>query len=534
VADRETGALVDADTRFRVGSITKTFTALALAQLRDRGKLPSLEEPVENILPELRSLRGASADAGPIRFRDVLLHHSGLIRTGSYEETYSQPVSRAQMVSSLALPAFTTPYDGYNYSNFGYGLLGLSVEALSGKSYRDYVKDEITVPLGLRSAAWALDDVPAAHRARSYNEKSGAIEPEWRLGALDASGGLFLSASDMARWASFHAEAFPPRDTADTGPVQRATLRELLSIGTSDPPNDVGHVIHQTPLSWDSLHACGERVFWKSGLVESFLSQTLFLPDHGVAIATTATTRMNLYAAQVEVLAALRATGALERREKQASPALLRAMERWLEGFENYDEERVKLEYTPEYFRFNEPTERATWMRKQRARVGRCERTAIERVRHAGSIRFGIQCARGSASITLTLESALDRIAWTDAQWRYRPTVEQRAQVEAQLALATTRRTAKKGEKPEEGDAQAELRKLGTCELGADRTTRSADETLYELRCTSRAQGARREPSAPNQDVRMLRTRFAEGDPTKVVGSELEPLPAAAAPCRPW
>ena len=219
----------------------------------------------------------------------MTLHRSGLIRTGDYDETYPQPIDRDTLMASLAFPALTMPHEGYSYSNYGYGLLGLAVEELAGRRYEDYVTAAIARPLGLASAAWTAESVPAAHRARSYEAREGKEEPEWRLGYLDGAGGLYLSAGDLARWAGYHAEAFPPRDEADEGPVKRATLRELLAVGTSEPPNHAGHVFLQSPLGWDGLRACGERVHWKTGLVESFMSHVVFLPDHGVAFASLAT-----------------------------------------------------------------------------------------------------------------------------------------------------------------------------------------------------------------------------------------------------
>lgn len=524
VADKVTKKPVDSDTRFRIGSITKTFTALALAKLRDEGKLASFEEPLENVLPEMRVLRRPTVDAGPIRIRDVTLHRSGLIRTGDYDETYAKPIDRATMVASLAFPALTTPYEGYSYSNYGYGLLGLAVEELSGESYEEYVVSEITRPLGLDSAAWNLEKVPAAHRARSYESKEGKLEPEWRLGYLDGAGGLYLSAKDLARWAAFHADAFPPRDTRDDGPVKRATVRELLSVGTSDPPNDFAHVFLQSPLGWDGLRACGERVHWKSGLVESFMSHVVFLPDHGVAFASLATARMNLYPGQNDVLNALRATGGLEAREQEPSAELSRAAETYLSLYADYDKERAAKAYTEEFFRFHDKDERAAWFKKQLARVGSCELGSFEHVEHRGSGRFRIRCERASATISIQLDNALSLISWSSGQWRYRPTAAQRDRAGAVWRALTKKKPIWEGiataqQKINQAELSASLSKLVGCKLGEELDTSSPDESLHEVACEG--------------ETRLLRTVFAEGDPKTVVRVALDPKPVVTS-CKTW
>ncbi|MBL8739452.1 MAG: beta-lactamase family protein [Myxococcales bacterium] len=524
VADKESNTPIDSETRFRIGSITKTFTALALAKLRDEGKLASFEEPLENVLPEMRALRRPASDAGPIRIRDVTLHRSGLIRTGDYDETYTKPIDRKTMTASLAIPTLTTSYEGYSYSNYGYGLLGLAVEELSGRSYQDYVANEIAKPLGLDSAAWTSESVPAAHRARSYESKEGRVEREWRLGYLDGSGGLYLSAKDLARWAAYHAEAFPPRDAKDDGPVKRATIRELLSVGTSDAPNDFSHVFLQSPLGWDGLRTCGERVHWKTGLVESFMSHVVFLPDHGIAFASLATARMNLYPGQNEVLNALRATGGLEARKQEPSAELSQAARTYLDLYASYDQEREAKAYTEEFFRFHDKRERAVWFGRQLARSGACRFESFEQVDHRAAGRFRAQCEHASATISVQLDNSLSLISWSSGQWRYRPTPVQRARSAEIWQRLASGKPIRDGaltpqQKTDDKALAASLSKLKACKPGAELDTSSPDESLQELQC--------------GDEARRLRTVFAEGDGQKVMSVRLESKPATT-PCKEW
>jgi CubicO group peptidase (beta-lactamase class C family) len=526
IADKATGARVDGDTRFRMGSISKTFTALALAKLREDGKLASFESPLEDVLPEARALRAAALDGGPVRIRDLTLHQSGLARTGDYDEAYKAPTDRAKLLTSIGLPALATPYEGYGYSNYGYGLLGLAVENLSGAPFTAYVDNVIARSAGLSTMAWSSASVPPAHRAHSYAKKSGEQEDEWQLGTLNASGGLFLSAPDAARWAAFHADAFPPRDAAEKGPVRRSTIRELLTVGTTDAPNDENRVMSHSVLGWDSMQACGDRVFWKSGLVESFISQAMFLPDHGIAFASMANTRMGLSGGHGDVLLALRATGALERREKQPSPELVRGIDSWLENFNDYDAERFERAYTADFIRFSDAKERAEWTQKQLARIGRCERKAIERVEHAGAARFVLACERGSATISISLDRSLRLIAGSSNQWRYQPTRAQHEQAAKLFASLQKKQSiwgnaATPEQKASEALVTSAFRKLRSCSLGPASETTNPDETLFRMQCA-------------DDEARLLRVSFAEDDAKKVVRIALEAAPPPASACKPW
>lgn len=495
VADKTTGAKVDGDTRFRLGSISKTFTGLSLAKLRDDGTIASLDLPLAAVLPEAKALRPRTTDAGVVRIRDLLLHHSGLARNGDYDETYPRAIDRAELLRSVDLPPLSAPFDGYAYSNFGYGLLGLAIENASGTGYNAYVKRALLDPLGLASQAWSSDQVPAAHRARSY-AKDGAEEPEWRLGTLDASGGLFLSIRDLVRWTAFHADAFPARNDADEGPVRRATIRELLAVSTADAPDDENRTYVHTELGWDNSRTCGERIVWKSGLVEGFMSQAMFLPDHGVAFASLANTKMSMYAVHADVLAALHATGGLEPRRLEPSAELSRAMNDWLEVFNDFTNARYEAVYSPAFRKAAQSSAEAEeWTRKQLKRVGRCEKAGVDRVDGARAGRFQLRCERANVLVTITLTHDARYIASSYNQWKYLPTPEQWRVASKHLG-------------------QLE----GRCAADTAVESSAASEVLMRARCKDGTQ--------------LFRFRF--GDLDTVQSAALEPEPTTRAACKSW
>lgn len=524
IADKTTGAKVDGDTRFRLGSISKTFTGLSLAKLRDAGTIASLDVPVAAVLPEAKALRPRTTDAGVVRIRDLLLHHSGLAQNGDYDQTYPRAVDRAELLRSVDLPPLAAPFDRYAYSNFGYGLLGLAIESASGLDYPRYVEQELLNPLGLASHAWSSEQVPAAHRARSY-AKDGSEEPEWRLGKLAASGGLFLNIQDLVRWTAFHAQAFPARNDPDLGPVRRATIRELLAISTADAPDEENRTYVHTELGWDNSRTCGERIVWKSGLVEGFISQAMFLPDHGIAFASVANTKMSLYAVHADVLAALRATGGLEPRRMDPSAELSRAMDDWLTVFNDFSSERYESVYSPAFRQAaRSSAEAEAWTRNQAQRVGRCAKVGADRVDGARAGRFQLRCERANVLVTLTLTPDARYIASSYNQWKYLPTSQQLdATSEALTRLMRGRRVLNQDvtekQRQDEKDTIAELKKRGPCVVDKALETSAAADVLIRARC--------------KDATRLIRFRFGDTEQT-VKGIELEAEPGPKPACKSW
>ncbi|HVR63821.1 MAG TPA: serine hydrolase domain-containing protein, partial [Polyangia bacterium] len=220
---------VDADTVYRIGSITKTFTSLAILNLRDQGKL-ALDDPAVRHLPELAALRYPTADSPPITIRHLLTHASGLPRVGAFN--YAQAdhdVTEAEMLAALpGTVLMFAPGTRSLYSNFGVSLLGPLITRVAGTPYRDYVTRAILTPLGMTASRWTEADVPADRRATAYRRDGGQLQPvaHWRLGASEAAGGLYSSVRDLARYVAFQLAAYPPRDDPEAGPVRRASVRE--------------------------------------------------------------------------------------------------------------------------------------------------------------------------------------------------------------------------------------------------------------------------------------------------------------------
>jgi len=221
--------IVRPDTLFRIASMSKAFTALAILKLRDEGRL-QLDAPAETYVPELRGWRYATGDSPRIRVRDLLSHVGGFVTDDPWGDRQT-PLSEADFTAMLraGVPFTRAPQSAYEYSNFGYALLGRIVTNVSGRPYGDYIEAEIMRPLGMNATGYDVFASPSGRRALGYRWENDAYarEPDMAHGTFGAMGGVQTSAQDYARWVAFLLSAWPARDGPQTGPARRATVREL-------------------------------------------------------------------------------------------------------------------------------------------------------------------------------------------------------------------------------------------------------------------------------------------------------------------
>lgn len=229
VQDLDAKRPVTADTVFRIASMSKAFTALAILHLRDQGKL-GLDDVAEKYVPEMRGWRYPTSDSPRIRIRDLLHHVSGMVTDDPWGDR-QQVLTQDEFTQLIAagVPFSRPPQTRHEYSNYGYALLGRIIANVSGMAYKDYIQQTILIPLGMTASGFVPEAIPANRRAIGYrweNERFSE-EPTMRDGAFNAMGGLQVSGNDYAKWVSFLLSAWPPRDGAETGPIKRATVREM-------------------------------------------------------------------------------------------------------------------------------------------------------------------------------------------------------------------------------------------------------------------------------------------------------------------
>ena len=214
---------------FRIASMSKSFTALAILQLRDAGKL-SLDDPASKYIPELQGLKLLTADAPEITIRHLLTHSAGFPEDnpwGDRQLADTDDELRALVAGGISFS--NVPGIEYEYSNLGFALLGQIVQVVSGMEYQDYTRTHIFEPLGMHSTVWEYEQAPAQRLALGYNWVDDAwIDiPLEHHGSYGAMGGLITSIDDFARYVALHLAAWPPRSDADDGPLRRSSLREM-------------------------------------------------------------------------------------------------------------------------------------------------------------------------------------------------------------------------------------------------------------------------------------------------------------------
>lgn len=178
VRERTSNSRITASTVFRIASMTKSFTALAILKLRDEGKL-SLEDPVAKWLPEFARMDLPTRDTPPLGIRQLMSHSAGFPEDNPWGDQQLNATD-AQLTERLriGIPFSTPPGTRYEYSNYAFALLGRAVTKASGVPYERYVRSEILSKLKMDSTTFEFSEAPAAERGLGIG--SSPMEPTWR------------------------------------------------------------------------------------------------------------------------------------------------------------------------------------------------------------------------------------------------------------------------------------------------------------------------------------------------------------------
>lgn len=267
------------DSIFEIGSVTKTFTGLALAQLVVQKKV-TLDEPVRELLPAGWAAKPAGDE---ISLLDLITHHSGLPRlpdnlkpanmSDPYADYGPEQLEAFLKEHGVGRPAKTE----FAYSNLGVGLLGFALAQKSGMPYAQLIQDEVTGPMGLKDTVIALS---AGQQARFIQGYAGAHDPAgpWRLNALEGAGALRSTAADLLAYAS---DLMHPERLAEAN-GDGATLAEAIQMALTPRADvDPGGTV-KIALAW--LVRPAQDEYFHDGGTGGYSSLVIFNPKKDRAI----------------------------------------------------------------------------------------------------------------------------------------------------------------------------------------------------------------------------------------------------------
>ncbi|MFE5400046.1 serine hydrolase domain-containing protein [Streptomyces sp. NPDC056580] len=285
-ADRSTRQAIGAADRFRIGSVTKSFSAVVLLQLADEHKL-DLDAPVNRYLPKL-------LPDDRITVRHVLSHRSGLYdysndmfasSVSGFEAVRNKVFGYRDLIAlSLDKPRTNAPGAAYSYSNTNYVVAGLLIEKLTGKPVRDAYEKRLITPLGLRDTFYVHPDtrIPGRHA-------HGYLTP-------DAAGAELVDATDQtASWAQSAGALISSARDLNTfysallrgRLLSAARLAEMERFIRVDGTTSYGLGLRRRDLS------CGVSVYGHTGAVQGFYTYAFASKDGSRSLTAAANTSNN-------------------------------------------------------------------------------------------------------------------------------------------------------------------------------------------------------------------------------------------------
>ncbi|MCU1330608.1 MAG: putative family peptidase [Bryobacterales bacterium] len=400
----------DADSVFRIASMTKSFTALAVLKLRDEGKL-SLEDPVAKWIPEFARMELPTRDSAPLRIRNLMSHSSGLPEDNPWGDQ-QLAASDADLTEWLrrGIPFSTAPGTRYEYSNYAFGLLGRIVTKASRVRYETYVQREILQKLGMASSTLEYASVPAAKRVKGFRlQPDGTYLEEAPLphGVFGAMGGMLTSANDLGKYVAFHLSAWPPRDEPENGPVRRSSVREMAHLWT--PANLTVRQGQATESGYGyglrvSIDCRFEHIVGHGGGLPGFGSYMMWLPDYGVGLFAMANlTYVGPSAPISDALDLLQKSGGLQRRELPASPILNSMRDHIASLWKAWDDGEAKQIAAMNFFLDTPVPQRRAEMQKLKDEVGQCSEPGPVMAENWLRGQSNMSCANGTVGAFFTL-----------------------------------------------------------------------------------------------------------------------------------
>lgn len=255
---------------FRIGSITKQFTAVAILQLVEQGKL-SLQDELTKFIPDYPT------QGNKITIENLLTHTAGIRNFSSIEEVTKQGMVDFTPNEMIDLfknqPIRFTPGTKWEYSNSGYFLLGYIIELITGESYATYLEKHIFQPTGMHDSRYASDRKIVSNRADGYSMSDQGIENSAYLSMTQpyAAGAIQSTVEDLYKWnKAVHSNKLITKQSLD-----RALTPFKLASGEET----------KYGYGWRFGYVQESPSLWHGGMINGFIAMAMYLPNEDVFVA---------------------------------------------------------------------------------------------------------------------------------------------------------------------------------------------------------------------------------------------------------
>lgn len=271
-ADIEKKAVVQPDTKFRIGSITKQFTAAAILKLQEQGKI-SVNDKLSKFVPDFP--RG-----NEVTIHHLLTHTSGIhnfTAKPDFINKVTAPVTEDSLIASFKNDPFDfSPGEKWQYSNSGYFLLGYIVEKVTGKPYGDYLKEIFFEPLHMTNTGIHTTNLRLDKEAKGYTKENNQykLAANWDMSWAGGAGAIYSTVEDLNTW----------NNAVFSGKViNEKSIKEAFTPVTLNDGKRPDNAIYG--YGWQFGNYRGEEIIQHGGGVLGFISQLARYPEENVTVA---------------------------------------------------------------------------------------------------------------------------------------------------------------------------------------------------------------------------------------------------------
>lgn len=281
-ADRDARIPMATSSVSRTGSISKSVTALLMMRLVDQGVV-GLDDPVRRYLPEIDGLTHRRLGAEEITLRHLASHTAGIVREPDWPGSVVGPIEawEDRVLESIPRTAYDSiPGARYQYSNIGFGMLGLALSRAAGAPFMELVRDEIFAPLGMTGSEFVVAGAPLEPRlAAGYVYQNGSVSADAPArehagrGYKVPNGGVYSTVADLGRFLG------AVQGVPGLGIITEASRAEMIEVQTPESPTR-GYGLGLT-VGYDRQ---GNRTVGHGGSVAGYNAYMAVDPEAGVGV----------------------------------------------------------------------------------------------------------------------------------------------------------------------------------------------------------------------------------------------------------